>query len=153
MKKIIFAGRQQFEMKHLIDEIKKLAEKNHQEVVDLRRQIHSNPELAFEEHETAGLVSAFLHGEGISHETGVAKTGVVALIRGRNPESRTIALRADMDALPIQEKNEVDYRSKNEGRMHACGHDVHTSCLLGAAKILHHLFKNAVHLLVFCRNV
>ena len=126
-------------MKHLIDEIKRLAEENHKEVVDLRRQIHSNPELAFEEHETAGLVSTFLQSQGISHQTGVAKTGVVAIIRGRNPESRTVALRADMDALPIQEKNEVEYRSKNEGRMHACGHDVHTSCLLGAAKILHHL--------------
>ena len=137
-------------MKHLIQDIQKLAEQYHGEVIALRRQIHSNPELAFEEHETAALVSAFLQEQGIDHTTGIAKTGVVGVVKGRNPDSRVIALRADMDALPILEKNEVDYKSRNEGKMHACGHDVHTSSLLGAARILHTLrdrFEGSVKLI------
>ncbi|MEZ5195486.1 MAG: M20 family metallopeptidase [Bacteroidales bacterium] len=116
--------------------IKQLAKEYHTEIISLRRQIHSNPELAFEEYETAALILKFLNDNGIECRGGVAKTGVVGLIRGKNPESKTIALRADMDALPIFELNDVDYKSKNDGKMHACGHDVHTSSLLGAAKIL-----------------
>jgi amidohydrolase len=120
----------------LLPEIRKLADQYHANIVDIRRQIHANPELAFEEFETAAAILTFLEENGIECISGVAKTGIVALIKGRNPGKKAIALRADMDALPIQEKNEVDYKSKNEGKMHACGHDVHTSSLLGTAKIL-----------------
>ncbi len=137
-------------MEQLINEIKKRAGEYHQEVVSLRRTIHANPELAFEEFETARLVSSYLQKHGIEHRTGVAKTGVVGLIRGRNPGSRTVALRADMDALPIEEKNEVDYRSAQAGKMHACGHDVHTASLLGTARILQELrdqFEGTVKLI------
>ncbi len=137
-------------MEKLINEIKRRAEQYREEVISLRRTIHANPELAFEEYETAGLVSAYLEKHGIDHATGIAKTGVVGIIRGRNPESRTVALRADMDALPIHEKNEVDYRSLHDGRMHACGHDVHTASLLGAARILSELrdrFQGSVKLI------
>lgn len=126
-------------MESIKNNIKQLAKEYLAEITSLRRQIHSNPELAFEEYETAALVVRFLKENGIECEVGVAKTGVVGLIKGKNPEAKTIALRADMDALPIFELNEVDYKSKNEGKMHACGHDVHTSSLLGAAKILNSL--------------
>ena len=137
-------------MEELKNEIIKRAGEYHGEVVSLRRAIHANPELAFEEHETARLVASFLEKHGIAHTTGVAKTGVVGIIQGRNPERRTVALRADMDALPIQEKNQVDYRSSNDGKMHACGHDVHTASLLGTARILHELrdrFEGTVKLI------
>ncbi|MCB0805662.1 MAG: amidohydrolase [Bacteroidales bacterium] len=137
-------------MDKILQEIKKYSEVFFDEIVELRRRIHKNPELAFEEHETAALISDFLKQNNISHTTGIAKTGIVALIRGNNPDLNTIALRADMDALPIYEKNEVDYKSKNEGKMHACGHDAHTASLLGAAKILHKLkdsFEGTVKLI------
>lgn len=123
-------------MESIKSKIKQLAQEYHSEIISLRRQIHSNPELAFEEFETAALVAKFLKENGIECQEGIAKTGVVGLIKGKNPDSKTIALRADMDALPIFELNDIDYKSKNEGKMHACGHDVHTSSLLGAAKIL-----------------
>ncbi len=126
-------------MESMKNNIKQLAKEYLAEITSLRRQIHSNPELAFEEYETAVLVASFLKENGIECREGIAKTGVVGLIYGKNPESKTVALRADMDALPIFELNEVDYKSKNEGKMHACGHDVHTSSLLGAAKILNSL--------------
>jgi len=126
-------------MESIKTEIKQLAKKYLKEITSLRRQIHSNPELAFEEYETAALIARFLKENEIECQEGVAKTGVVGLIKGKNPESRTIALRGDMDALPIFELNDVDYKSKNDGKMHACGHDVHTSSLLGAAKILKNL--------------
>jgi len=118
-----------------ISQIKELAEQLYPEVLAIRRHIHANPELSFEETETAAYISKRLTEWGISHETGVADTGLVGIIEGNGP-GPTIALRADHDALPILEKNEVDYRSKNEGVMHACGHDVHTSNVLGAARIL-----------------
>ncbi len=116
--------------------IKQLAQEYLPGIISLRRRIHSNPELAFEEFETSELVTGFLKDNSIEFQKGVAKTGVVALIKGRNPEKKTVALRADMDALPIIELNDVDYKSKNPGKMHACGHDVHISSLLGTAKIL-----------------
>jgi len=106
------------------------------EFISIREHIHSHPELSFQEYETATFVSDKLTSWGIEHTTGIAGTGIVALIKGTNPNERIIALRGDMDALPIQEKNNVPYASQRDGVMHACGHDVHTTCLLGAAKIL-----------------
>lgn len=108
-------------------------------VIQLRRHIHANPELSYKEFETAKFVSHELINIGLTPIEGVANTGVVALIKGKRPEKRTIALRADMDALPILEANDIEYKSKNVGVMHACGHDVHTSSLLGVARILHGL--------------
>jgi amidohydrolase len=115
--------------------IKSRAEDYFQEVRDIRRFIHANPELSFEEVKTCAYVTGLLKQMGLEPEL-IGGTGVTALIRGQNPESRMVMLRADLDALPIFEKNEVPYKSQNEGVMHACGHDVHTSSLLGAAKIL-----------------
>ena len=119
----------------MIERIKSLVKEISSEVVDIRRQIHKNPELSFEEYETAKVIRDFLMSCGIEHET-ITETGVVALIKGINPEKKTIALRADIDALPIQENNNCSFRSTNAGVMHACGHDAHTAMLLGAAKIL-----------------
>lgn len=116
--------------------IKTLAATRAAQVASLRRHLHAHPELSFEEHQTAAFVETELRRLGLE-PVRMATTGVVALIEGRNPGARTVALRADMDALPIQEANEhAPYRSRNAGVMHACGHDVHTSCLLGAAAIL-----------------
>jgi hippurate hydrolase len=118
--------------------IKSLAKKYFNEFVEVRRHLHAHPELSYQEFETSKFVQAKLQEFGISFEV-KATTGVVGLIKGKNPDSRIIALRADMDALPIKEENDIVYKSKNEGVMHACGHDVHTTCLLGAAKILNEL--------------
>ena len=104
-------------------------------IITIRRDIHKHPELAFEEHRTAQLVADRLNSLGISVETSVGRTGVVGTLTGGNQGS-TIALRADMDALPIQETSDIPYKSNNDGVMHACGHDGHTAMLLGAAKIL-----------------
>lgn len=123
----------------MIDIVKNKAEQYFEEVRAIRHHIHANPELSFEEHKTAAFISEKLTEYGIEHETGVAGTGVIGLIKGKNPDKKCIALRADMDALPIQEANEVSYKSKNEGVMHACGHDVHSSCLLGIARVLNDL--------------
>lgn len=109
------------------------------DVVKWRRHLHQIPELAFQEFETAKFVSSVLSQYNISHQTGIAKTGIVALIKGKHPESRCIALRADLDALPITEKNTHDFVSQNDGKMHACGHDYHTASLLGAGVILEKL--------------
>ncbi len=119
--------------------IRSLARQFHPDVVAHRRHLHQNPELSFEEIRTARYIADRLAEWGIEHQEGVAGTGLVALIRGKNPRKRTIALRADMDALPILEANDVPYKSANTGVMHACGHDVHTASLLGAARILHEL--------------
>ncbi|MBK8491114.1 MAG: amidohydrolase [Saprospirales bacterium] len=116
--------------------IAQLAREIHPEVVALRRHLHQHPELSFQEERTAAYVAARLEFLGIFHKKNVAGHGVVGWIRGRNPEKRLIALRADMDALPIMEENEVPYRSQHQGVMHACGHDVHTASLLGTAQIL-----------------
>lgn len=120
------------------DKIKSLSEDIFEEIVDIRREIHANPELAFEEFQTAALVKAQLDALGIPYQDEVAQTGVVGLIEGDLP-GKTIALRADMDALPILEANDVPYKSRNQGKMHACGHDVHTSSLIGTARILSQL--------------
>ncbi len=116
--------------------IRELADQNHDLFVSMRRHLHAHPELSFQEHLTAKWIASQLSAMGIPFEQGVAGTGLVAKIEGSGTSGKTIALRADIDALPILEANQVDYRSKNEGVMHACGHDVHTSSLLGAAKIL-----------------
>lgn len=120
----------------MIQRIKELAKQIAPEAVAIRHHLHAHPELSFEEFETAAFVCKKLAEWGIDYKV-MAKTGVVALIEGNDPGSRITALRADMDALPIQEQNEVPYRSTRPGIMHACGHDVHTSCLLGAARLLH----------------
>jgi len=122
----------------LKDKIQALALKYQDEFRQVRHYLHSHPELSYEEFKTSKYVQDKLTAFGIPLEV-KATTGVVGLIYGKNPESRVIALRADMDALPIVEENEVEYKSVNEGIMHACGHDVHTTCLLGAAKILNEL--------------
>jgi len=119
----------------LKDQIKDLAKKYAPETIAIRHHIHANPELSYQEFKTAAYVQEKLTAMGIPFQT-MASTGVIGLIKGKNPGKKTIALRADMDALPIQEANKVDYISVNKGIMHACGHDVHTSILLGAAKIL-----------------
>jgi len=106
-----------------------------QEMAEARRDLHAHPEIAFEETRTAAFVAERLRALGLEPRTGVGRTGVVATIRGARP-GRTVLLRADMDALPIQEENDVPYRSRIEGRMHACGHDCHVAGLLGVAKQL-----------------
>jgi amidohydrolase len=121
------------------EKIQRLAQEYHADTVAIRRHLHAHPELSFEEVNTGRYIAERLTEYGIEHTHGIAENGVVALIRGKNPKKRTIALRADFDALPIQEANNVPYKSQNPGVMHACGHDAHTASLLGAARILHAL--------------
>jgi len=122
--------------------IKKIATQNFNEVVSIRRHLHMNPELSFQEFETAKFVAAKLKEIGIAFQDNVAGTGLVGIIKGKKDNGKVVALRADMDALPIQEGNNIDYKSKNNGVMHACGHDAHTASLLGAASILNELKEN-----------
>ncbi len=122
----------------MIEKIKTLAKKYAPEFIAVRHHLHAHPELSYQEFETSIFVQNKLKELGIPFEV-KATTGVMGLITGRkvsDGKERCIALRADMDALPIKEENDIPYKSKNDGVMHACGHDVHTSCLLGAAKIL-----------------
>lgn len=126
----------------LKDKIKQLASEYFSEIVNLRRELHANPELAFQEFKTADLIYKKLNEWKIETKQGIAKTGLVAMIYGKNPSKKTVALRADMDALPISEAGDVEYKSKNEGIMHACGHDVHMASLLGTAKILNNIRDN-----------
>ncbi|MGO4402291.1 M20 aminoacylase family protein [Achromobacter sp. PAB15] len=108
---------------------------NLEEIVALRRDIHMHPELCYEEHRTAKVVADTLQGWGIETHTGIAKTGVVGVIK-RGTSDRAIMLRADMDALPMQEENQFEHRSRHDGKMHGCGHDGHTAMLLAAAQHL-----------------
>ncbi len=119
--------------------IKQLANQFHQEIVEVRRHLHQYPELSYQEVETGKFIAGKLTEFGIPNEHGWGENGVVAMLEGKNPNLKVIALRGDIDALPIQEANDVPYRSKNEGVMHACGHDVHASSLLGVAKILNEI--------------
>ena len=119
----------------LKDKITLLAKEIHSNVVENRRHLHANPELSFHEYQTSAYVAQKLDELGIKYLK-MANTGLVAMIKGEKPSDAVVALRADMDALPIVEANEVPYKSKNPGVMHACGHDAHTSSLLGTAKIL-----------------
>ena len=122
----------------LTDEIKKLAIEIHAHVIENRRHLHTHPELSFHEYETAAFVKNRLNEMNIPWRA-MAGTGIVALIKGEKSSGKVIALRADMDALPIKEANRVMYASKNDGVMHACGHDAHTASLLGTAQILQSL--------------
>lgn len=122
-----------------LEKIKALSKTITEDVIGLRRHLHANPELSYQEFNTVKFVEQTLRSFGIDSIQLMATTGLVAEVKGKNPGKKTIALRADMDALPIQESNDVSYKSKNPGVMHACGHDVHTSSLLGTAKILHEL--------------
>ncbi|MDP4286132.1 MAG: M20 family metallopeptidase [Bacteroidota bacterium] len=122
----------------LKEKIQKLSGDYADEFIQIRHHLHAHPELSYREFETSKYVQAKLKEWGIDFEV-MATTGVIGIIKGKNPGKRVIALRADLDALPITEENKVAYRSQNEGVMHACGHDVHTTCLLGAAKILNEL--------------
>ena len=132
------------------NKIKEIIESSFSTLVEWREHLHANPELSFQEEQTSAFVASKLKAMGIPFEKGIAGTGIVALIKGRNPEKQCLALRADLDALPIVEENDVAYKSKVEGVMHACGHDVHTTCLLGAAKALQSLkdeFEGTVKLI------
>ncbi|MFM7839101.1 MAG: M20 family metallopeptidase, partial [Chitinophagaceae bacterium] len=122
-------------MNALLETIRKLATQYEEEGISIRRHLHAHPELSYQERNTSAYIQQQLTKWNIPYSVR-AETGVVGIIRGNHPEKRVIALRADIDALPIEETNEVPYRSKNKGVMHACGHDVHTTCLLGAARIL-----------------
>ena len=122
-------------LKMLIKKIKTLSKKYAPEYIQVRRHLHANPELSYQEFETSKFVQHKLNEFGIPFRI-KATTGVVGLIKGKNPDKKIVALRADMDALPIREENNVEYRSKRDGIMHACGHDVHMASLLGTAEII-----------------
>lgn len=117
------------------EQIQQLSQKIFEEVVANRRHLHSHPELSFQEAQTSAFIASKLDELGLQYQK-MADNGLVALIRGERPSDNVVALRADMDALPITETNDVPYKSRNTGVMHACGHDAHTSSLLGTAKIL-----------------
>lgn len=123
----------------MINQIKTLANQYFNEVVSIRRQLHQYPELSFEEFNTSKFVCSILDKYNIVYKKDIVKTGIVAIIEGKNPNKKTILLRADLDALPIEEKNNVAYKSQNIGVMHACGHDAHTASVLGTAIILNQL--------------
>ena len=122
----------------LKEKIRQLAKQYAPETIDIRRHLHAHPELSYKEFQTSAFVQEKLKSLGIPFEI-KATTGVVGMIKGKNPDKRVIALRADMDALPIKEENSVPYKSLNDGVMHACGHDAHISILLGTSKILQEL--------------
>jgi amidohydrolase len=121
-----------------LDPLKAEIDERVPDLVAMRRDLHEHPELAFEEIRTSTIVAQRLHALGLEVQANIAKTGVVGLLRGNanTPGTRTLAIRADMDALPIHELNDIDYRSTIDGKMHACGHDGHTSILLTVADIL-----------------
>ncbi|MCG8410860.1 MAG: M20 family metallopeptidase [Bacteroidales bacterium] len=121
------------------DKIKQLAQEYYNDVIAIRRHLHQNPELSFEETQTAQYIISLLKKAQVKYTAGIANNGIVAFIEGKNPSKKTIALRADIDALPIEEKNSVDYKSKNKGVMHACGHDAHTASIMGCLYILNKL--------------
>lgn len=118
------------------DRIKSLSKEVFSDVVEIYKQLHQCPELAFEEHETAAYIQKQLTGLSIPFRANVGTTGILGILEGRNPGSRTIALRADMDALPIDEETKLTYKSTKPHHMHACGHDAHVASLLGVAKVL-----------------
>jgi amidohydrolase len=121
------------------ESIKQKAKIFSNKIISIRRHLHAHPELSFKEFNTSIYIKSLLNEFGIEYKDGFVKTGIVAEIKGKNPETKIIALRADMDALPIREQNKTEYKSLNDGVMHACGHDVHMSCVLGAIIILNEL--------------
>ncbi len=134
----------------LHERIKGLSHQFLEEIISVRRHLHSHPELSFEEFNTAQYIRNYLQKLPVDEIEEIATTGTVVIIKGKNPEKKTVALRADIDAIPIVELNDVPYKSQNKGVMHACGHDVHTSSLLGVAKILCELkgeFEGTIKLL------
>ncbi|MEP4531451.1 MAG: M20 family metallopeptidase [Cyclobacteriaceae bacterium] len=137
-------------MSDIISKIKDLSDKHYGSVLAIRRHLHANPELSFNEFETANFIEAELKKLGIEHFERKAETGITFMLEGGEDNGNVIALRADIDALPIIEANDVPYKSKNEGVMHACGHDVHTSSLLGAIMILNEIkdqFKGKIKII------
>lgn len=127
----------------MLAEIKSLAEKLAPRLIEIRRHIHAHPELSGEEQQTAAYVSGVLSSCGIAVQESVGKTGVVGNLRGQGTDPRTLGIRVDMDALPIQECTNLDYASTRMGVMHACGHDVHTTVGLGAAMVLAQLRRRS----------
>lgn len=123
----------------MIERLKSISQEIFEEVVGHRRHLHLFPELSFKEYETSNYICEVLAEHAIPYDGGIVNTGVVALIEGRNPEKKCIALRGDIDALPIQENTGLPFASQNDGVMHACGHDMHTASLLGCAIILNQL--------------
>ena len=123
-------------MTDLKTKIKAFSKSINAEIKDIRAHLHSNPELSFVEVETSKFIQNYLKKIGIPYKSGFAKTGIVGKIEGKNPNKKVIALRSDMDALPITENPQNKYCSINNGVMHACGHDLHMASLLGTAKIL-----------------
>lgn len=125
-------------MANLQEKIQQLAKSYAPDFISIRHHLHAHPELSYQEFETSAFIQQKLKEFGIAHEV-LATTGVVGIVKGKNPGKKVVALRADMDALPITETNNIPYKSTRDGVMHACGHDVHTTCLLGASKILQEL--------------
>ncbi len=137
-------------MEELVSKIKQMAHEGAAEMIECRRWLHRHPELSQQEYNTMDYVAKKLASFGLEPKTGIGKTGVMAMIKGRNPEKYCVALRADYDALPITEATGLPFASENPGVMHACGHDMHTSSLLGAARILAQLkdrFEGSVMLI------
>ncbi len=130
------------EKERLKNKIKELSKKYLNDIISIRRHLHSNPELSFEEYETSNYIANILRKDNLNIRTGIANTGLVVTIEGDKKSDKVVAFRADIDALPIQEENDIPYKSKKNGVMHACGHDVHTSSLIGVAKILNDLRKD-----------
>jgi amidohydrolase len=120
----------------MLNEIKELAVKLAPRLIEIRRHIHSHPELSGLEHQTAAFVAGVLSSSGLHVQEGVGRTGVIGELRGTGKDGRTLAIRTDMDALPITERTNLEFSSRNQGIMHACGHDVHTTLGLGTAMIL-----------------
>lgn len=125
----------------LSEKIKQLASQHHAEIIKIRRNLHQHPELSFQENETSSYIQSELKKIGIPFKSGIAGTGVIATLTGKTDVGKVIALRADIDALPIQEESGLPFSSKRKGVMHACGHDAHTASLLGTAHILKTLEK------------
>ncbi len=137
-------------MSDIISKIKELSEKHYDTVLEIRKHLHAHPELSFNEFETAKFIESQLRKIGIENFERKAETGITFILNGSEDNGKVIALRADIDALPIKEANNVSYKSQYEGVMHACGHDVHTSSLLGAIMILNELkddFKGKVKII------
>ena len=133
-----------------ISEIKLLSKEIFNEIISVRRHIHKHPELSFKEYKTSEFICSILDKHKITYTKNIVETGIIAIIEGNNPTTKTIVLRADLDALPIEEENNTDYKSINLGIMHACGHDVHSASIIGTAIILNklkHTFNGTIKIM------